>query len=475
MKCALLALAGCNSWFGIDPTTERIPDAIDAAPPSTAVSVVYRAAQTDADKGLFKDYPITGATIRANGAPVAYDGANATVPLSVFAGTWSLEIAAPDQTTIELQSTKPNIPAVCIPRWGRLDRPPLTGDDNHIYMAVTPKKPANAIAFDYRSVLTSGVWAQRELSSKMDAVDLRWDPTIVTPLDGPLSPIGDPGDWMAVVDYQKVAGDPAARESVEFARTAAVLNASQPVNLDKTDTQEGGKVQLANLFALGLFTKAELQGTSSSYYAAVGLTASADMANQPLAGGPTKMWTLANYSMDMGGDTVFKAVVTDFLLPHVTHLRRVSTTTYNGVNLDSAVERVDVGTNTAYATGTSNMVDAAIAKATMVNDLVTSGVASVTATAPGSDSLVQWTQSDGSVDLAVVTMYEVTSVLVPVKQYVTTETSVVVAKELMKVGHDYVFEITLRTGFPKAAMGDLCTVAYPMSDTQVFTAVVNVR
>jgi len=463
----LLALAGCNSWFGLDPTTEVVPDAIDAAPPTTTVNVVYRDGLTADDLGSFIDVPIADAMIRANGVTAPYDGGNATIPLSITTTPWRLEIAAPGQTTVELQWMPTNA-RVCLPRWGRLDRPPLSGDDNHIFMDVTTSglhKP---------SVLTSGVWTQRELSSANANVDLFWSPTIVTPMDGPLAPIGEPGDWMALVDYTTLSGDPDAREAIAFARVPAQLNVHVPVNLIKTPMFDTPYAQLSDTFALNLFAQAQVPN-SGIYSAAVGLTASAEMANQPLDGGPAKMWTLGKYGKTPP-TSMFNVIRTDFKLPHVMQLRRISRTTYNGVNLDSSIERIDIGSTSAYATGTSNSVPVAIATATTVNDTATSGVASVIESGAIGDTKVAWTPSPGQVDIAVVTMYEVLQTsLAPVKQYVTSGTSVVVEKELLKAGHDYVFEITLRAGFPNASAGDLCTVTYPMSDTQLFTAVVNVR
>lgn len=467
MKCAaLLICAGCNSWFGLDATHEVFPDAIDAPPLTATVNVVYRVGLTSGATGSTSDVAIPGATMQANGVAAPYDGqGNVTVPQAIVDAPWRLDIAAPGETPIQLQ-WMPAHGEVCLPRWGRLDRPPLVGD-NHIYMT------ANAAGLEAPQILTSGVWTQTALSSTSTNVDLFFTSTIVTPLDGDISPI-DSNDWMMLVDYSKSTSDPGLHESTKYARVPAQLNPSPPVpvNLTGTFIPKMFTVKLPDLTASNLFSMAGVSA-STGYAASAGYAASSNMLAQPLEGGAAKLFKMAMYDRDPGG--AFTAIETDLMLPHFVQVRRISHRAYSGVGLDSAVERVDLGSTSAYPDGPSNAVPVAIATDVHLDDLAldTDGVM---ATAPTADATLRWTNSTGTADLAVVTVYEVLGTsLAPVKQLVTTGSSVAIPQALLVKGHDYVFEITLRIGFPNAAAGDLCTLSWPMFDTQLFTAVTLVR
>jgi hypothetical protein len=76
----------------------------------------------------------------------------------------------------------------------------------------------------------------------------------------------------------------------------------------------------------------------------------------------------------------------------------------------------------------------------------------------------------------VVTLYEITgTAIAPVRIYHVLQPEVKIQGSLLVTGHQYVFAITSRNGFPAAETGDYGKALYPFSASTIFARTFTVQ
>ena len=480
---ALLASAGCNAWFGLDPTRELEPD---AAPTFATAQVVAQVATTDTTgapnpagyagiAGLAVSVgPPAGPLVAA---AIDTDG-NVAVPAELLAGPWRLVYQIGSGVPVEHQ-WQPTHPVICVPRFGHLERAPVAAAD-YVRMA-----PTNIGAYVAPRLLTSGVWTSTRLPNPPG--DGQGHVTFpfanAQPLDGALgAPSGGAGDWEMVVDFHAVSG---GTEAYGYAKAPAALVAAgdpavapgfEPTPAQPQPTAFTDKLQslsVMQLFTAGLGALYTSPSTDASH-AAVGLVPSGDVPALGLDG--AFVVELGSYD---GADfpSTYKPVnPVEVGVPRAVYLRRTTRRTVHGVVLESAIERLDLGTLADYPRSAAAAIAVGIASAVTLDgvDLATAdGVALPASTAPRT---LAFTVVMGAADDAVATVYRVDPTgLVALRRYVTTGTTVAIDPAVLAAGSTYAISIELRTGYPTASVGDYRAVAYPLAASRIVAATFTVQ
>jgi hypothetical protein len=139
----------------------------------------------------------------------------------------------------------------------------------------------------------------------------------------------------------------------------------------------------------------------------------------------------------------------------------------NGVTLTSSLQAI---TNKFELTGLP--LSAPLAINVMLTDISLSG-ATDAVPIPASSSILPLqfgTEGALTADDYVVTLYELTgTALAPIRIYQVIAPQVKIDGSLLVAGHQYVFGITARSGFPGIDRGDYGKATYPFSATTTFT------
>jgi len=469
---ALFALAGCNSWFGLDPTHEVGPD----APPTFGTAqVVYQVATTDTTgaptpatyapiEGLAVqigaiDGPLAPATIDAQG--------HVAIPTPLLAAPWRLVYQIGGGVPVEHQWSA-TAPVVCVPRFGRLERTPVASAD-FVEMA-----PTMISAYVAARLITSGVFTETHITASATLGRVSFPFSNAVPLDGALGkPDGALGDWEMVVDYVK-----SGTESYGYAFAPAALGPSQAPpavsGFQSTTALVSDKLStllMGNRFSAGL-GPVLYKNTNNATHAVVGLVPAATVPALGVDG--AFVVDLATYeAFDAGYKPINPAEV---MLPRAVDLKVSTSRMAGAASLVSSIERLDLGTLAAYPDTTAQDVASGIASSVKLddNDLLVDDGASLAAGPVG--HTLAWTVAMGGADDAVVTLYRIEAAApVPVHRYVTTSTTIAIEPGVLVPGSTYVFQIALRTGYPGAAAGDYRTVTYPLAMTRLFAATFTVH
>lgn len=473
---ALFACAGCNSWFGLDPTHEVTPD----APPTFGTArVVYQVATTN-NAGMPEPAsyaPIGGLMVSAGTASgplapvaVAADG-TIQIPSEVLAGPWRLAYAIGGGMPVEYQ-WQATAPVVCVPRFGRLDRTAVgAGDYVRMHVPVSYLSPR---------LVTTGVWTETPLPNPpgTGTGDVAFPFAMAKPLDGDLgAPEGARGDRQLVVDFRN-GGSEAYGYGIEPGELVPPGTAATTVPFEPASGQPqafGDKIVplvSTQRFTAGLGAL-YTDPNSDRSHTVVGLVPSP--AVPALGIDAPFIVDLGTYDgADFGSYAPVNPV--ELAVPRAVYLRRTTLRSPNGVKLISTLERMDLGTSDDYPRNAPTDLAVGVASHVTLDDADLMSGDNLAITSTTTTHTLAFTVMMGTADDAVVTIYRIDPTdLVPVHRYITTGTTIAIDPAVLAPGSTYVAAIELRTGYPDAAAGDYRRITYPLAASKIFAGTFRIQ
>ena len=467
---ALCACAGCNSWLGLDPTT--ISTTADA-PIATfdPLPLKYQFALTDAAQvSTVATDVIPGLTVRLGRdtlEPATYDSAgNVLVPQALRGQTWRLEYTIPGAAPVEYQWTPTTGARICLPRFGRTQQTPLPPGGQVLLNTQAISPGTGGI-----QLLTSGVWTQTPVPSATGTqVVLPF--TSAVPLDGQSGDISAAsGDWEMALNYIARNG---GIEANAYAKADASLTMAEPVGNPVGYAFQGPEKSTApysSFSATSRFMYAgPLYGSNSTAHARIGLIASDQYAAQRFGDSAPVMFAFGIY--DGAALPASYAVVNSTVkLPHALWQQWRNSRAVGGISLDSSIALIDVNAADAYPSYTTAHGELAPIPTHVTLDgtdlMQTDGNTVARGTGVLSwQPVVNNSPSAGAV-ATLVNVVEIPSMTV-VRRYLTAGSSVTLDESQLAAAKTYAVRLDSIHGYPDVRDGDLCTVDYPMEQTQLW-------
>jgi hypothetical protein len=490
----LLAAAGCNQIFGLDPV-----HGIDAPPappdaPFKHVNLTFQVAKTmaAAPDPTLEFAPIPNAAVKIGTMTgsldvVGYNNGDIEIPGELFSQPkWRLEYTIGAGVPHELQWAPDDGAARLVePMFGRLER--TAAPANSGYSINPTGGPASYLL---SHVYTTGIWMDVDTGSNPKPITARIDTAI--PFTGPAG-APDPAfaDQVVLVNYGLDACLHSAG-SAGFTALPLVANmnvSATPAFPISSSGTASATYQLAAMFGLPARVGSALGGNAPSGRASTNATR--------LLAGHIPHDQMPGFTNDSAGvpttfmvpladcrraDTTLSSATTTFTEPM--ELRAFSRGMYAGYSDTRTVNNVDLVSSIAgLAIGPVNQTSFEIdLRVPLAIDPIQLGGVSLSGTTdqvavPAGNPLAFTFEIESDPGL-VVDYYEVevfelgATTLSPLRIYTIADPadrSVQVDRSLLVAGKEYVLAIRAFRGRPAAHKGDFTTIMYPQAVTTVFT------
>jgi hypothetical protein len=503
----LLVATGCNWLYGLDETI-AVDGAVSELPPASRTKLVWAIATTDGmpvppaiDPTLV--YKPIGAEMARPQPPMIQVGDDTVLKEAVYdTQDGSFEIPyelreSPHRIVYTLPGE--SVPHevqwaltgayLVVPRTTRLDPAPVPAASGY---TITPMGLAGQLVAP--ALYTSGVF-----TFSNDGLDFIQVGSSITfhyaddsrPLTGPPgAPQPSKGDWVMLGEFASRTAQQSSLRSWALTKVdlqANTMAAPSPEPMWITPTVERtiatiscpGTECMPSIPSTGLTRLHSVlpAGGTDGAFLKYGVSPSTDLPGFLPGVAPTYverpliMQFLESNRFD--STLVLTDPSSELGLDRVVTARSTVARTTNGVVLTSSVQGI---TNKFESNGLP--FAAPLATTIMLGTTDLSGPTDTVAFAASSDiqKLTFVPETSLKADDYVITLYEITGTsLAPVRVYHVIQPEVKIQGSLLVAGHQYVFGITSRTGFPAIETGDYGKASYPFSTSTVFARTFTVQ